>query len=74
MNTFGPYVDSELPYEIVDTIQRIFKLRTCRRMPKKACLNYYISKCSAPCINKITKEEYQKDVENTETCLKRRDK
>ncbi|MGC8964806.1 MAG: excinuclease ABC subunit UvrC [Brevinematia bacterium] len=66
---FGPYVDSELPYKIVDLIQRTFRLRTCKKLPKKACLNYYISRCSAPCIKKITKEEYQKDVENVKLLL-----
>lgn len=66
---FGPYVDSELPYKIVDIIQKTFKLRTCKKMPKKACLNYYISRCSAPCINKITKEEYQENVEKAKLVL-----
>lgn len=67
---FGPYTDSNLPYRLVDVIQRVFKLRTCRKMPKKACLNYYIGRCSAPCIGLISSEEYMKDVQNARKVLK----
>lgn len=67
---FGPYTDSSLPHKLVDVIQQVFKLRTCRKMPKKACLNYYIGRCSAPCIGLISVEEYAKDVENAKKVLK----
>ncbi len=60
---FGPYTDSRIPYDLVDVIQRVFKIRTCRKLPKKVCLNYYINRCSAPCENKISKDEYLKNCE-----------
>lgn len=67
---FGPFTDNRLPYKLVEVIQQVFKLRTCRKLPKKACLNYYIDLCSAPCISKISIEEYKKDVENAKKVLR----
>ncbi|MCX8028764.1 MAG: excinuclease ABC subunit UvrC [Brevinematales bacterium] len=67
---FGPYTDNNLPYKLVDIIQRVFKIRTCKMMPKKACLNYYIDRCSAPCIGKISLEDYSRDASNAKRLLK----
>jgi len=67
---FGPYTDSRIPYNLVDVIQRVFKIRTCRKLPKKVCLNYYINRCSAPCENKISKEEYTKNYEMAKEVLR----
>ncbi|MEN2998316.1 MAG: excinuclease ABC subunit UvrC [Brevinematia bacterium] len=67
---FGPFTDSTLPHKLVDVIQRVFKIRTCRKMPKKACLNYYIDRCSAPCEKKISPIEYINNVEKTKKVLK----
>ncbi|MFN3660229.1 MAG: excinuclease ABC subunit UvrC, partial [Brevinematales bacterium] len=50
--------------EYIDIIQRLFKIRTCRELPKRECLNYHIHRCSAPCIQKVTIEEYQEQVQN----------
>ncbi len=67
---FGPFTDNRLPYMLVDVIQRVFRIRTCRVMPKKVCLNYHIGRCSAPCESKISYEEYSKDVENAKKVLR----
>jgi len=40
----------------------IFPLRICKRLPKKACLQYELHKCYAPCEGKITKEKYNEMV------------
>jgi excinuclease ABC subunit C len=61
----GPMVNAGKTRELIDIITRIFKLRTCSPNIYKrstACLYYYIDRCCAPCINKISREEYQKNV------------
>ncbi|MFP4523402.1 MAG: excinuclease ABC subunit UvrC [Candidatus Nanoarchaeia archaeon] len=46
---FGPFVSAELRDYIKDVLVKQFQLRTCRVMPKKACLRYHIGICTAPC-------------------------
>lgn len=61
---FGPYTSAAMVREYIDIIQRLFKIRTCRELPKRECLNYHIHRCSAPCIQKVTVEEYQEQMQN----------
>ena len=55
---FGPFVDQGVRKNAILMCNSLFKLRTCNKMPKRACLNYHINLCSAPCIKNITEEEY----------------
>lgn len=59
---FGPYVSAYAVRAYIDLVERLFKLRTCREMPKRECLLYHINRCSAPCIHKVTKDEYAEQV------------
>jgi excinuclease ABC subunit C len=69
-NYFGPYTDGGARFQLVQLAIQLFKIRNCRNLPKRACLNYHIGLCTAPCINKVTKEEYATQVENTLLFLK----
>ncbi len=73
-NLFGPFVSGEARNQILDIINKTFKLRTCKKVPKRKCIRYDIGICSAPCINKITKEEYLKDIEKAKLILKGKSK
>ncbi|MHC2994366.1 MAG: excinuclease ABC subunit UvrC [Candidatus Atribacteria bacterium] len=67
---FGPFVGADDTRTVIKLIRQIFKIRGCRKKDlKKAriCLDYQIGLCSAPCVNMISKTEYQKRVK--ETCL-----
>ena len=63
---FGPYLNSKVVNETIDTVKTIFNIRCCNRvLPRdigkdRPCLNYQIGKCSAPCADKISQEEYKK--------------
>jgi excinuclease ABC subunit C len=46
-----------------------FKLRDCKTLPKKACLNFYINRCSAPCINNISQSDYAQQVQQAKAFL-----
>lgn len=61
---FGPYMLGISVRDIMEVIEAVFPLRTCRNMPKKECLNYHLKKCLAPCVGKITPEEYGKVVKD----------
>lgn len=56
---FGPYMLGMSVRELVDIIQTVFPIRTCRTMPKRECLNFHIGRCCAPCTGRVTKEEYR---------------
>lgn len=62
---FGPYASSGSAKAMLDFINSKYKIRQCRNFKYKgrACLNYHIKKCSGPCIGKISKEEYKKEID-----------
>ncbi len=62
-NVFGPFVDGTARKKMIEFVEKTFKIRTCRTMPKRACLKFYMGQCTAPCIGNISKEEYAKNVE-----------
>lgn len=59
---FGPYVDGMQRKELIRLIVKIFKLRTCRKLPKRECLNYHIGICTAPCVGKVSEKDYNVQV------------
>ena len=66
---FGPYTNVNAMWEIVDIIKNTWPMRTCsRNLPKdigkeRACLNYHIGKCLAPCDGGINQEDYKKIID-----------
>ena len=61
---FGPYASAGAAKEMVDFIKSKFKIRQCKsfKFKDRPCLNYHIKKCMAPCMNYISKEEYQEQI------------
>ncbi|PKK93885.1 MAG: excinuclease ABC subunit C [Tenericutes bacterium HGW-Tenericutes-6] len=49
---FGPFPNVYSARETVRLLNRLYPLRKCETMPKKACLYYHIGQCLAPCIKK----------------------
>jgi excinuclease ABC subunit C len=70
LESFGPYTDGYMRQDLTRLVQKVFKIRVCRKLPKRACLNYYIGLCTAPCIEKVTKEQYTKQIEQARSFLK----
>ncbi len=66
---FGPYTSANSVRRYIELVQRLFKIRTCPVMPKKACLNYHIGRCSAPCIQAIDQVEYRAHLEQALSLL-----
>ncbi len=59
---FGPYTNVTAMNETVTLLRSAFPLRNCGpklgRTKGRACLNYHLGNCSAPCVGKISREEY----------------
>ncbi|MDE1856249.1 MAG: excinuclease ABC subunit UvrC [Candidatus Micrarchaeota archaeon] len=70
LESFGPYTDGMRRRELQKLVVNIFKIRTCTTLPNRACLNYHIGICTAPCIGNVTAEEYGTQVEAARHFLK----
>lgn len=76
---FGPYSNLGSMYNVLDLIGKVFQPRKCQ-MPitregiaagkYKACLEYHIHNCQAPCIGKQSYEEYQENIRQAKEILK----
>lgn len=65
---FGPYTSAAAVKDTIELINKLYQLRTCsKNLPKdcgndRACLNYHIKQCMAPCQGNITEEVYRERV------------
>lgn len=70
----GPYVNAFSVKQTVKEIVKIFKLPTCFRnlskRYKRPCLNYYINRCSAPCIGAISHTRYLETIDEASKFVK----
>ena len=69
LESFGPYTEGFIRQDLQRLVTRVFKLRTCKTMHKRACLNYHIHTCTAPCIEKVTAEQYADQVKQARSFL-----
>ena len=62
---FGPYANSGAAKEMLEFIKQRFQIRQCKTFKnnQRACLNYHIKKCLAPCIGNVSREEYKKQID-----------
>lgn len=67
---FGPFTSAQSRDYIIHLLSKSFKLRTCKRLPKKECIRFHIGACSAPCIKNISDEDYENLVEMAVSVLK----
>ena len=70
---YGPFASPDAVNRTINTIQRIFLLRSCTDKEvsagNKLCFNYYLKRCSGPCGGRITKEAYSKLIEAADDFL-----
>ena len=63
---FGPYASVGAVRETLNLLQKTFKIRQCDesffRNRSRPCLQYQIERCTAPCVDLISVDEYQADV------------
>ena len=72
----GPYTGNYSVTQSVDQAKEIFKLPTCSKVfprdikKSRPCLNFFISRCSAPCAGKISQSEYEENLRQAVSFIK----
>ena len=65
---FGPFSNAKRVRETLDLLGKVFQYRTCEgkepgRQSGSPCLEYFIKRCQAPCVDVVTQEEYRENID-----------
>lgn len=64
---FGPYPSTSAVRQTLNELEKLFLIRNCSDSffgnRTRPCLQYQIKRCTAPCVNLISKEHYAKDID-----------
>lgn len=73
---FGPFASVSAVNRTLNTLQKVFQLRSCSdatlESRTRVCLLYQIKRCSGPCVNKVSRSEYDDMVGETRAFLEGR--
>ncbi|QED22840.1 excinuclease ABC subunit UvrC [Candidatus Deianiraea vastatrix] len=65
---FGPFASSDDVYKTIDAIEKFFQIRTCSNFEFKTrsrpCMKYQIKRCTAPCVQKTSAQEYKTQIKS----------
>ncbi|WP_317899496.1 excinuclease ABC subunit UvrC [Aurantibacillus circumpalustris] len=76
---FGPYASGKVMHTLLDLIRQTYPLRTCSYLLSKenidkgkfrACLEFHIGRCKAPCVNKQEEDEYNQNISEIRQIIK----
>ena len=72
-NFFGPYTNVKMARINIKEIQKIFNIRNCSESTfanrSRPCIEYQMKRCSAPCVNMISKNDYLEDLSSAKAYL-----
>ena len=72
MHLFGPYSSVRQMNILLELLNDMFLLRTCKILKKndRPCMQYQIKKCAAPCCELISAEKYQQNIDQVMQIIK----
>ncbi|MCP4873070.1 MAG: excinuclease ABC subunit UvrC [Proteobacteria bacterium] len=76
---FGPYLNQVSAWEVQKLLKRTVPLRTCsdgvfRAHSERPCIEHQMGRCVAPCVGKVTPEEYDALLDEAALLLEGRNK
>jgi excinuclease ABC subunit C len=70
---FGPFAQAKNVNDTIVELQKLFKIRPCTNnffaTRSRPCLQHQIKRCSAPCVNKISEQEYAQSIQQAKDFL-----
>jgi excinuclease ABC subunit C len=70
---YGPFASAGAVNKTLITLQKVFQIRNCSdhyfNNRSRPCLQYHIKQCTAPCVGKVSKEDYQSQVRQASNFL-----
>jgi len=73
---YGPFTSGGAVFGTIRFLNRIFKIRDCTDIVFKSrtrpCMTHQIGRCTAPCVQLISKDDYRLEVEGAKDFLKGR--
>ncbi|HYM45332.1 MAG TPA: excinuclease ABC subunit UvrC [Solirubrobacteraceae bacterium] len=65
---FGPYSNAKRVRATLEVLAKVFMFRSCTgpepgRRSGSPCLDYYIKRCSAPCVGYVSKRDYRASID-----------
>ena len=76
---YGPYSHVGTMHAVIDLIKKLYHPRPCKQPMTeegvkggkyRVCLEYHIKNCSGPCVNKQSRDDYQKSIQQAREILK----
>ncbi len=70
---YGPFASAGPVHDTIATLQKVFQIRNCTDSyfanRKRPCLQFHIKRCTAPCVGKVSKAEYDAQVKQAKQFL-----
>jgi excinuclease ABC subunit C len=64
---FGPFASASSVRHTLNLLKKLFPFRSCNRAitgkDSRPCLEYHIDRCRAPCLGKVSREEYREVIQ-----------
>ena len=71
---FGPYSNAKRTRATLDVLSKVFQYRSCQgaepgRRTGSPCLDFHINRCGAPCVGKVSREQYLEAIDGVTAFL-----